>query len=539
VKRNIIWAVVLLIPMALYITGITQGYPKPAYSPSTVQKAWLNPETVYHPDEFAYVGISYRMLLKRDWNPHYYHNPPLNIYSNMALFALSGAHKMPHNSEYNDREIAPFQLYVMARYLSALYSLLTVVLTFAAGRTAFNRRAGWIAAGLVALSPLITQHAHYATPNAETTMLSTAALLLAFIILKDRVSARLPVYVIAGLLVGLTMAARYNAAVVGLVTGLAMLTAWWSHRQWLPLALGLAAMPLGFALATPGIILVNSEVVDQIRDILHYYRVKGGGTGFTTDRGLSGFFYHWRYLVLIVVGPVAAVAALFGLGLMLRHKHSNHAWIGLVLALYLLAYTVAVLPGKRIQANLLFPLIVPLALLAAYGVTWVQTRRRWLGSALVLGLWIWPAILSMLFAYRITIPDSRMHAQEWIYEHVPHGSQVYLLGPYNVPLDPLDYQITQTFKGEATPDDVRQSKAQIIVYSDAAPFVTQRAPSLTDDPAAVAAEKEIAQVLQSGWIELARFKRMSWPGENLPPDDVSYWHQIEIVIYCHPKRCPA
>ncbi len=53
---------------------------------------------------------------------------------------------MPHNKTYDDRAIAPFQLYVMAQYMSALYMLVSVVLTYAAGRTAFNRRAGLIAA---------------------------------------------------------------------------------------------------------------------------------------------------------------------------------------------------------------------------------------------------------------------------------------------------------------------------------------------------------------------------------------------------------
>lgn len=61
-----------------------------------------------------------------------------------------------------------------------------------------------------------------------------------------------------------------------------------------------------------------------------------------------------------------------------------------------------------------------------------------------------------------------------IYAHAPRGSTVYLLGPYNVPLDPLDYQTTQTYAREATPEKVQQSEAQIIVYSDASPFITLR-----------------------------------------------------------------
>ncbi len=170
-RQKTIWIALFLILMALYSAGAAAGYPRPQYNPSIQQRAWLNGQTVYHPDEFAYVGITYRMLHTKSWNPHYYHNPPLNIYTNRYLFQLMGAQKLPFHPEYSDREIAPFQLYVVARLMSALYSLLTVALVFATGRSAFGRKTGLIAALLIGLSPLTVQHAHYATPNAETNML--------------------------------------------------------------------------------------------------------------------------------------------------------------------------------------------------------------------------------------------------------------------------------------------------------------------------------------------------------------------------------
>jgi hypothetical protein len=40
------------------------------------------------------------------------------------------------------------------------------------------------------------------------------------------------------------------------------------------------------------------------------------------------------------------------------------------------------------------------------------------------------------------------------------------------------------------------------------------------------------------WHTLRHFARMPWPGERLPPDDVSYWSQIGITIYCRPADCP-
>jgi len=314
-------------------------------------------------------------------------------------------------------------------------------------------------------------------------------------------------------------------------------------------------MPLGFVAGMPGIVFATREVIDQIRQILDWYRVRGGGPGFTADRGGRAFYYHWRYLTLIGVGPLVVGLALAGLGLagksilagrgqprLSTRDERKTVWIIAVLALYMLVYTVLALPGKRLQANLLFPLIAPLALLA--GAAAVQIGERWparrgrIAAGLIGAAVAWPALLSILLAYRLTATDTRQKAQAWMYDHVPRGSTVYLLGPYNVPLDPLDYRTTQTYAREATVEQVRQSEAQIIVYSDASPFVTLRDPDLAS---AGDRRREIAirDVLQQGWIELARFERMPWPGEKLSPDDISYWHQVEIVIYCNPAHCPV
>ena len=556
-KRYIPWVVALLGVTLVYTSGLDYGRPAPEYAPSTVQDAWLNPETVFHPDAFAYVGTPYRMLLNfvrepriGNLNTAYYHNPTLNIYTNLLLFALSGTASLPHNFDIPDiRAVAPFSLYVMAQYMSALYMLLAAALLYAAGRAAFNWRVGSLAAGLAALAPLSAQHAHYATPNAQTTLVAAAALLAGFMILKGRwprwISMPL-MYFAGGFLVGLAGAARYNAAIVGVVTAPAMFTAWRAHRRWRPVTLGLAAIPLGFVIGVPGAVFDTPEFIRQALEILDWYRVRGGGPGWTSDYGLSAFFYHWRYMLLFVIGPLAGGAALLGLGVMLSRRRAGRwrdTWIGGALALYMALYTIIALPGRRLQANLLLALLAPCALLTAYGVVWLWERfgrRRWVMAGLALLVLAWPAYLSLRFASLIAAPDNRMLAQAWVYQHVPKGSRVYLLGPYNVPLDPLDYETRQTYGGEATAEDVRHADAQIIVYSEAYPFAALRDPALyAHNLEEIANEQAIIKALASEWVELARFERQSWPGQHTPPDDVSYWHQFGIVIYCNPTDCPV
>ncbi|HVO43202.1 MAG TPA: glycosyltransferase family 39 protein [Aggregatilineales bacterium] len=533
-RNRLFWLTLLMLSSAiLYLAGLDYGHPLPEYSPSTTQKAWLNSATVFHPDAFAYVGIGYRMMVKGDLFPSYYHNPSLNIYSDIALFVLSGALNLPHNAQYGDREIAPFSLYVMGEVLSALFSVLSVSLAYAAGRVAFNWRVGMVTAALVAFSPLSTQHAHYATPNAETIMLATAAFLAAFVVLKY--PTRLT-YILAGLMVGFTVSARYNAGVVGIVAALAMLAAWRKHHRWTWIVLGMAAIPLAFLVGTPGAIGQARLFLSDFMGILSWYKTAGGGPGWTAPGFWSGEYIHWSYTVLFVVGPIATLFALAGMVALLQDRRW---WFVGSLVLYFLVYSVIVLPGKRVNANLLLPLITPIGLLAGYGLVrvWERLNRRyWVGLLIV--LLIWPAMLSVWFAHLISIPDTRMQAQAWIYQHIPKGTTIHLLGSYNVPLDPMDYAVKQTYSNE--PDDALvPADSAVIVYSDAFDWVVQRDPSLTENPQDVLYTHRLMDSLTAGWKEIALFPRQYWPAQAFPPDDVSYWHQMEIIVFCKPIDCPV
>lgn len=540
-KRYLGWMVILmLVATAFYTIALDYGRPLPEYSPSTVKNAWLNAATVYHPDAFAYAGIGYQMLVKRTFNPHYYNNPSLNIYTDMFIFWISGSLALPHNATYGTREVAPFSVYVMAQFLSALFSVITVALVYSIGRMVFDRTVGFVAAALAAFSPLSVQHAHYATPNAETITMATAALLLAIVILKRR-SPHWIIYIAAGLLVGLTMSARYNAVVVGVVTIAALVTAWLSHRHWQPVLMALVAMPIGFVIGTPGAIFAYRNFIDDVKQILVWYKVQGGGPGFTSNYGV---YYHWLYTVEFVVGPVAILLALIGLGVaLLRWRTSwQKAWVAGVFILYLIIYTILALPGKRLNANLLLPLIAPIALFAAYGGLFLWRRlksgRQFWAVIGVVALLAWPVYLSICFSQLLATRDSRELAQAWIYQHVPKETNVELLGSYNIALDPLDYHFTNTYSGTAKLDDPFW-QSDIIVYSDSSAFVTLRDRAVTENPDDITNTIAVADKLKNHWIELANFPRLYWPGQNTPPDDVSYWHQMGITVYCNPTKCPV
>ncbi len=59
------------------------------------------------------------------------------------------------------------------------------------------------------------------------------------------------------------------------------------------------------------------------------------------------------------------------------------------------------------------------------------------------------------------------------------AATVHLLEPYNVPIDPLDYRVSQSFAREVTPKQLRRMNVQVIVYSDAYPFLVLRDPAVS------------------------------------------------------------
>jgi hypothetical protein len=561
-KTQLRWmTLLLLVCWMLFTAGLNYGQPSPEYAPSTFQNGWLNGATIYHPDSYDYVGRPYSWIVRKlsPLRMNFYHNPSVTGYFNMFFSFVTGVSSQ-YRSPYNPtaplpegtnldcesgnpprpqclRQIAPFSAYVVGRFISASLMLLVVAIAYTAGRTAFDWRVGLLAACMVGLCPMVAQNAHYEMPGAPTLFFTALAVWLSLLIFR-RPQARTRLYVVAGLAVGLAASSRYNAGVIGVLFAVSLFAAWRCHHRLWPLVIGLFAVPVGFVIGTPGSIFEARFFLESVQYILYWYNVLGGGPGWTTGGAGQSIFYNWRYVVIFVIGPLAGIAALAGMARFFRQRRSTEFWIGLGLALFFLVYSLTGLSSKRLNANLLIPLIVPLALLASVGFFAVFRRLPrvvtvGLGAALV----AWPAYLSVLLATFFIRADTRLQAQAWLYQHIPKATPVYLLGSYNVPVDPLVYPVKQVYGGGAPLDDPLWS-APVIVYSDAYPRTILRDPSLTPDPKDVQNTHDVIERLK-GWKELARFDRLYWPGQDAPPDDVSFWHQPEIIIYCNPANCPA
>ena len=217
---------------------------------------------------------------------------------------------------------------------------------------------------------------------------------------------------------------------------------------------------------------------------------------------------------------------------------NREALIGL--GLFLVIYAVLALRGARLGDQLIIPIIGPCAILAASGAVWLWRhlpsplqRNRILALAGILVMLAVPLAYSVYFDRQVTLPDTRQQAEAWIYNHIPRGTSVYLLGSYNVPLAPADYPTAQSFA-----DDQRllsnipaAQHASVLAVSDSLDFLYNAANAYI--PADYAAKRNaFIEKVTAGLPQIASFDRPHWPGDETIIQTINYFHDPTITLYC-------
>ena len=534
-RQVIGWGVLLLlVAFGLRIAGIDYGQP---VAPERDGGApFLNAQVPIHPDEYFYVSIPLQMHLQGRLNPQFYENPSLLIYANYLTYALGDNVSAIAQLDWQSRslrELAPFPLYVIGRVYSVLGGLLAVAGTVAAARLLAGRWAA-LTAGLVAAFSLpLIQHAHYTTTTSLATGFGAVSLWAALAALRTEGRHRW-LYVLAAIMGGLAAGSRYNAAAYALPVFVAGLLLLWRQVPGARLSVGLgwAALPLTFLLTTPGILFDFSEFWRQFTFIYSRYSF-GEAVGF-----FEALYYEYRYIILFGLGIPGALAAVIGLGALASDRR-RWADSALLLA-FIVPYSIVVLdtPVPEISDQLTVVALPPWIVLAGAGLVALTGRLRWryARGILLVGTLVMPVMLGLTAVTLFTTMDTRYEAQRWISDHVPGGTRIFLLGPYNVPLNLETYSVEQRFVDFPSPEDLRAEGFEIVVVSDALAFFRARLGHLPQ------AEREALAQLWSDYTALPQLyvvPRPRWWGDTIMPNNLSYWHHPAIHIYCLTERACA
>ncbi|HEY4279563.1 MAG TPA: glycosyltransferase family 39 protein [Conexibacter sp.] len=400
---------ILLGALALRLWGIGHGLP---FS--------------YNSDEeghFVPVAIGF---FGHSLNPRYFLNPPGYTELLYAVYAVwFGGRDVVAHAYAAD----PTKVFLIARVTCALLGVASVWLLHLFGKRLFDRRVGWLAAGLGAVAFLPVSYSHLALNDVPTMAPATLALLCAALVLKR--GGVWPV-LLGGLAVGLAAGTKYTAGIVvlPLLTAVALRTR--EERAGVAHALAAAALTcfaavVGFLLANPYALLSFSEFHTGISS---QQALAGGGElsklGLTQKNGI--LYYLWSFTWGL--GWIPSLLAIVGAGRMLWKDRA----IALTLIPTVLIYLVYMGAQDRYFGRWALPVFPIVIVLAAYGTLWLadEVGRRVPRAAL-------PAtavlVVALLAQGLVTVvhndrvlsrTDTRTSARDWMLANIPAGTPIVL-----------------------------------------------------------------------------------------------------------------
>lgn len=397
----------------------------------------------YMEDEGHHFNRLVEMVQDGRFNPNYFNKPSLHFYLRMPAVAggflwAARANQIESIQDIVTRDDAGLggrawsashpTVLKWTRSVSTLLSLLTILLTYLlAVRLVESPWMALTAALLVACSPPLV--ADSAKVGVDTLM---TAMCVATIYLATRVMAEPSIgrIVATGLVAGLAVSSKYNAAPIAAVPLVACVLAGRSTAVGLGAALVTPAV--GFLVGTPYALIELPRFLDGMAFEVRHYGVMGHGIA-TIEPGWPHARAFIGWMLRVAVGVVPTVLGLVGAGLLVWRRPR----IGSLILMFPVCF-ILLMVSQRVLffRNLLvmIPFFCVMVAWAAEGmVPWVRARP-WLPARAAA---VWPAILVILIttqpvaqavrsrqALVTTPPDSRVRASQWLAETSPAYSDV-------------------------------------------------------------------------------------------------------------------
>jgi 4-amino-4-deoxy-L-arabinose transferase-like glycosyltransferase len=373
-------------------------------------------------DEPEVVNRAVGMMRSGSLNPHFYDNPTLYIYVQLAVAVarfMAGAMAGAWSSL---GQVTAADFFLWGRAATAAFGTLTVLIVYLIGLR-WGTRPALLGAGLMAVMPLHVRESHFVLTDVPATFFVTLTFLLT---LRAGERPAAGTFAAAGAAAGLAAATKYPGALALLLPLVAIALSPEARPSRLRAAVAAcAASAAAFLLAAPYTILDLPGFLDG------YARLSASYTVAVSEPPLITYLKHqrnslqWPAALLAIAGAVlAAVRATRGPG--------RIRWT--LAVMFPAAYLWFISRQNLVFARYLLPLVPFVCLLAAVAVvSGVSLLRRFsipraLRSALIVGLTVATLLPSALASFRFNRtfarPGTAAQAYEWIATHVPPGSTV-------------------------------------------------------------------------------------------------------------------
>ncbi len=384
------------------------------------------------PDE-TLISVPAVRMLESSGNPHYFGYPALMMEISavfyqirFALLKILGATSAVSISADFGSDMSGYVL--ISRCLSAVFSVLTVIMTYRLACKIVGKPRALLAAALLAVSPLACRDAHFGVTDSLVTLCGVACIytLAGYIESGKRMQM-----CVACVFYGLALSAKYSAATIFPVLFLAVVICCKEQRR----VEKVKQLAIGATVPLVVFLLLNPYVVQESRSFLDSMSITIGTLYYSNQSSLPMSTVIRQALTPLKYGP----AGMLCIPLMLAAVFSSNKcpttrrvkW--LIAAAFILAFLPAISTKHPVPYRYVLPALPYSAVLVMLGIHAITDRFRAVLRVIVYaGLVLTalgPTLVSCVWTdVLLSRPDSRTLAGEWIAKNVSRDIPVVVAG---------------------------------------------------------------------------------------------------------------
>ena len=424
-RRNVNLGIVVIMALAagLRIWGIDFGLPHAVEARpderELVHRAVKFFEGDFHPKRFSYPSLFYYLLYLCYWGL---------VVAGKLTGAIESFHDLPFVFVSGSNA-----LHITARLLSAAFGVATVYVVWVIGRQCFGRRAGFLAALFLAVAYLHGRDSHFGVTDVAMTFFVACGYLPILSLLRG---GKRSAYVWAGLVWGLGVSAKYNAAVLGVP----LLAAHVLRSRGEPLLHNWRRLALAGGVAAAAFVCTSPYSLIDFREFwgdFYFELFVHGREGHALEAG-RGWWHHLAVTFRYGLGLPMCSAAFAGMVLIAVRSGK----VGAVLLSLPVAYYCIIGPRHTLFVRYALPLVPFAALFAGHLCSQMMGAVRGARALCLLGvLAITAPTASRLVQLDgfLSRQDTRGLAALWIESHLKPGDEVGWVGTkYTVATPPSE-----------------------------------------------------------------------------------------------------